>query len=130
MRHILATSLLLLPSLFPAAALATQPADDSSTPTPALRISSGVSKPVLLNSSVVHIAPSAFDQLIPNDSTIVLSLNVDEMGKAQDVQVVKSVNKMLDARVLEAVRQFHFTPARLDDQPVPVDLTLNVVVKH
>ena len=37
---------------------------------------------------------------------------------------------MLDERVMDAVRQFHFSPARLDDQPVPVDLTLNVVVKR
>lgn len=130
MRRILVASLMLLPSLFPAAAHATQPADDSSTPTPAPRVSTGVTGPSILDASNVHLSPNAFDQIIPSEATVVLSLNVDENGKPQDVQVVKSVNKMLDERVLDAVRQFHFSPAKLDNEPVPVDLTLNVVVKH
>jgi len=129
MRRILVASLLLLPSLFPAAASASKPADDSSS-TPSLRVSSGVTNPVLLNAGDVHIAANVRDRIIPNEATVVLSLNVDENGRPQDVQIVKSVNKMLDERVMEAVRQFHFNPARLNDQPVPVDLTLNVVVKR
>ena len=130
MRRILATSLLLLPSLFPAAALATQPADDSSTPTPALRVSTGVTAPKILDATDIHLSPDNFDRLVPSEATIVLSLNVDEDGKPQDVQVVKSVNKMLDQRVLDAVRRFRFKPATLDDERVPVDMTLNVVVKR
>jgi TonB family protein len=130
MRHILATSLLLLPSLFPAAALATKPADDSSIQTPAPRISTGVTGPSILDASKVHLSPNAFDQLLPSEATVVLSLNVDEMGNAQDVQVVKSVNKILDERVMSAVRQIRFRPAKLDDQPIPMDVTLNVVVKR
>jgi TonB family protein len=121
---------MLLPSLFPAAVLASQPADDSSTSTQAPRVSTGVTSPKILGASNVHLTPNTFDQLIPNDATVVLSLNVDEKGKAQDVQIVKSVNKMLDERVVDAVRQFRFSPAKLDDQAVPVDLTLNVVVKR
>jgi TonB family protein len=130
MRHILATSLLLLPSLFPAAALATQPADDSSIQTPAPRISTGVTGPSILNASKVHLSSNVFDRLTPNEATVVLTLNVDEKGKAQDVQVVKSVNKMLDERVISAVRQIQFSPAKLDDQPIPMDMTLNFVVKR
>jgi TonB family protein len=130
MRHTLVASLLLLPSLFPAAALATQPADDSSTPTPALRVSTGVIGPFILDVPNVHLSPNAFDQVIPNDATVVLSLNVDEKGKAQDVKVVKSVNKILDERVIEAVRESRFKPAKLDNEPVPVDLTLSVEVKR
>jgi TonB family protein len=130
MRRILATSLLLLPSLFPAAALATQPADDSSTPTPALRVSTGVTGPKILDAADIHLPPDNFDRLIPSEATIVLSLNVDEDGKPQDVHVVKSVNKMLDERVIDAVRRFRFKPATLDDERVPVDMTLNVVVKR
>jgi len=130
MRRILVASLVLLSSLFPAAVNATQPADDSSTQTPVPRVSTGVIEPILLDAANVHLTPNMFDRLNLNEATVVLSLNVDEKGKAQDVQVVKSVNKMLDERVLDAVRQFHFSPAKLDDQPVPVDMTLNVVVKR
>jgi TonB family protein len=121
---------MLLPSLFPAAAHATQPADDASTPTPALRVSTGVTGPSILDASKLHLSPNVFDRTISSEATVVLSLNVDETGKPQDVQVVKPVSKMLDERVLEAVRQLHFSPAKLDDQPVPVDLTLSVVVKR
>jgi TonB family protein len=130
MRRILVASLVLLSSLFPAAVNAAQPADDSSTQTPVPRVSTGVIEPILLDAANVHLTPNMFDRLNLNEATVVLSLNVDEKGKAQDVQVVKSVNKMLDERVLDAVRQFHFSPAKLDDQPVPVDMTLNVVVKR
>jgi TonB family protein len=130
MRRILVASLMLLPSLFPAAVNASQPADDSSTPTPALRVSTGVTGPKILDPTDIHLTPDTYNRLVPSDATIVLSLNVDENGKPQDVQVVKSVNKMLDERVIDAVRQFHFKPATLDEQPVPVDMTLNVVVKR
>jgi TonB family protein len=130
MRRILIASLMLVPSLFPAAVLASQPADDSSTPTPVPRVSTGVTGPKILDARNVHLTTDTFDRLIPSEATVVLSLNVDEKGKAEDVQIVKSVNKMLDERVVDAVRQFRFSPAKLDDQPVPVDLTLNVVVKR
>ncbi len=130
MRHTLVASLLLLPSLVPAAALASQPADDPSTATPALRVSTGVIGPFILDVPNVHLPPNTFDRVIPNDATVVLTLNVDEKGKAQDVQVVKSANKMLDERVIEAVRQTHFKPAKLDNEPVPVELTLTVDVKR
>jgi TonB family protein len=130
MRRILLANLLLLPSLFPAAVNASQPADDASTPTPALRVSTGVTGPSILDARKLRLSHNVFDRTIPSEATVVLSLNVDETGKPQDVQVVKSVNKMLDERVIDAVRQFHFKPATLDEQPVPVDMTLNVVVKR
>jgi TonB family protein len=130
MRRILLASLLLLSSLFPAAVNASQPADDSSNPTPVPRVSTGVTEPVLLNAAHVHLTPNMFDLLNPSEETVVLSLNVDEKGKPQDVQIVKPANKILDERVLEAVRQFHFKPASLDGESVPADLTLNVVVKR
>jgi len=130
MRRIVLASVLLLSSLFPAAVNASQPADDSSNPTPVPRVSTGVTEPVLLNAAHVHLTPNMFDRLNLNEATVVLSLNVDEKGKAQDVQVVKSVNKMLDERVISAVRQIQFSPAKLDDQTIPMDLTLNVVVKR
>jgi TonB family protein len=130
MRRIVLASLLLLSSLFPAAVNASQPADDSSNPTPVPRVSTGVIEPVLLNAAHVHLTPSMFDMLNPSEETVVLSLNVDEKGKPQDVQIVKTANKILDERVLEAVRQFQFKPASLDGEPVPADLTLNVVVKR
>jgi TonB family protein len=130
MRSILVASLLLVPSLFPAAANASQPASDSSTSTPAIRVSTGVVAPKILSSTYISIPPSPLDQTVPSEATLVLSLNVDEQGKAQDVQVVKSDYKQLDNRVAEAVRHLRFSPAKLDDQAVATDLNLTVVVQH
>jgi TonB family protein len=121
---------MLLTWLFPAAVNASQPADDSSTSTPAPIVSTGVSAPRILDATDVHLGLDTFGNSIPNDATFVVSLNVDENGKARDVQVVKSVNNVLDEQVMDAVRQFRFSPAMLDDQPVPVNLTLNVVVRR
>ncbi|MGD0939085.1 MAG: TonB family protein [Terracidiphilus sp.] len=130
MRRLLVASLMLLTWLFPAAVNASQPADDSSTSTPAPIVSTGVSAPRILDATDVHLGLDTFGNSIPNDATFVVSLNVDENGKARDVQVVKSVNNVLDEQVMDAVRQFRFSPAMLDDQPVPVNLTLNVVVRR
>jgi len=67
---------------------------------------------------------------LPFDAEVVLKLNVDQNGKAQDVQVIKSPNHYLDGPVATAVRQFKFEPATLDNQPVAADLTLTVVLAH
>jgi hypothetical protein len=36
----------------------------------------------------------------------------------------------MDARVIEAVRQFRWQPAMLNQQAIPVDLTLTVLLQH
>jgi TonB family protein len=61
---------------------------------------------------------------------VVLQLNLDQQGKPADIQVVKSINPTLDADVVDAVRQFRWTPATLNKLPVSTDLTLNVVVQR
>jgi TonB family protein len=130
MRRILAASLLLVPSLIPSAASATQPASDSSDSTPALRISTGVVAPKVLSTTDLALPDAILNHFIPSEATVVLTLNVDEQGKAQDVQVVQSANKMLDERVADAVRKFRFSPAMLDNQAVSSDLKLTVELER
>jgi TonB family protein len=129
MRRILAASLLLSPLFLPAAAVLSQPVKDASAPTQVRPASTGVTAPSLVHSSDVIVSPD-FAATIRDDSTVVLQLNLNEQGKPEDIQVVKSVNPTLDADVVDAVRQFRWRPAKLDNQPVPTDLTLNVVVKR
>ena len=132
MRRILAASLMLSPMLFTASAIASQPTTgDAAASTPVVRISTGVIAPQLIQSNTVVIPGDAFDNIIPQSSEVTLTLNVDENGKPQDIQVVKSVNKDLDARVIEAVRKLQWHPGKLDNQAIPVDMTLdvNVVVR-
>jgi TonB family protein len=129
MRRILAASLLLSPMILPAAALASTPAADASASTLARPVSTGVTSPYLLHTTNVHL-PTDFAYALPSSAEVVLSLTVDEQGKAENIQVVKSVNPILDERVVEAVQQFRWKPATLDKQPTPLDLTLNVEVEH
>jgi len=129
MRRILATSLLLSPLLLTAAAFASQPVIDASASTQAPRISTGVIPARLLHAASLTLPP-ALAVTTPNDAEVVLKLNVDEQGKAQDVQVVRSINPAVDERVVEAVRQFRWHPATLDKQAIPVELTLKVEVQH
>lgn len=129
MRRILAASLLLVPSLFPAAALASQTVNDASASAQVRPLSTGVTSPRIIRTVNVIATPELI-QALPSDTEVVLKLNVDEQGMAQNVEVVKSVNKKLDDRVVAAVREFRWRPATLDKQAIPVDLTLNVNVKH
>ena len=127
MRRVLAASLL-LPSLFlPAAAKASTPVDDASAPTP-VRISTGVTEPVLLSSPVLSLPQGLSFDLIPTDAQVELSLTVNEKGKPENIQVVKSYSPFIDARVVETVSQMHFRPGMIDNQPTPIDLNLTVNV--
>jgi TonB family protein len=129
MRRILIASLLLSP-LVPSAAFASQPATDANTPAQVTRISTGVIAPKLLDSANVVIPQDAYDSALPSQVEVGVNLNVDENGNAQNVQIVKSFNRNIDSRVAAAVQKFHFRPASLDNQNIPVELKLTVVVQR
>lgn len=103
---------------------------EADTPAPAIRITTGVIPPVVLNSSNFTVTSDALAGVGLDKPSIVLSLKVDEKGYTQNVRVVRSINPRVDAQVLEAVRDFRFRPATLDQQPVPVNLQLTVVVNR
>ncbi len=127
MRRILAASLL-LPSLFlPAVAKASTPVDDATAPTP-VRVSTGITAPVLLSSPVLSLPMGFSFDLIPTDAHVQLSLTVDAKGQPQNIHIVKSCSPFVDARVIETVSQFHFRPGTIDNQPTAVDLNLTVNV--
>jgi len=129
MRRILLASLLLSP-LCTAAAFAGQPVIDPTATTQTTRISTGVIAPKLIGASNVVIPQDAFDTLLPQQAEVGIDLNVDPSGNAQNVQVIKSFNHDLDERVVAAVQKFHFRPASLDNQNIPVEVKLTVVVQR
>jgi TonB family protein len=130
MRRIIAASLLLSPLFIPAAAVASQPVkDDTSASTQVRPVSTGVTAPSILHTTDIIVSPDLVLSFI-DESKVVLKLNVDEQGKPEDIQIVNTVNPTLGADVLDAVRQFRWYPAKLDNQPIATDLTLNVVVKR
>ncbi len=71
MRHILAISSLLSSLILPAAAFASTPVDDASAPTP-IRISTGVTEPVLVNSVSLDIPEGYTIDTIPSDAQVSL----------------------------------------------------------
>jgi TonB family protein len=108
-------------------AKASTPVDDATAPTP-VRVSTGVTAPVLLGKPVLSLPVGYSFDLIPTDAQVQLSLTVDEKGQPQNIHIVKSFNPFVDASVMDSVSQFHFRPGTIDNQPVAVDLNLTVNV--
>jgi TonB family protein len=129
MRSILVASLLLSPMLYTASAVASQPKTDAAGAIQERRISTGVTSPEVIGASKIHIPPSAI-RSDESGAQVVLALRVDEKGNAENIRVVKSANPDLDARVVEGVRQSRFRPARLDNQPIPLDVNMIVEVNR
>jgi hypothetical protein len=79
MHRLLAASLLLSSLFLPAAAKASTPVDDATAPTP-VRVSTGVTLPVLLGSPELSLPQGLAFDLIPSDAQVELSFTVDEKG--------------------------------------------------
>jgi TonB family protein len=129
MRSILAVSALLSTLSFSAAAFATQPVTDEPASTSIRSVSTGVIPAHVVSTQDVDLSPAAAETLAYN-AEVVLTLNVDAKGNAQNVQVIKSPSRYLDGPVAAAVRQYHFRPATLDNQPIATPVTLTVVVQR
>ncbi len=58
--------------------------------------------------------------------TCVLWLIVDDQGRPRDIRVVRGLGFGLDARAIEAVKQWRFQPAMKDGRPVNVQISVEV----
>ncbi len=125
MRHILTTGLVFSSLILPAAAFASQPADDAAA-TPTARVSTGVTAPSLLNAADLAVPAGLPTEAIPADAQIGLTLVVDANGQPQNIHVVKGINPFWDARVIDTVSKFHYRPGTIDAKPIPVDMNLTV----
>lgn len=128
MRRILASSLVLSASLLPAAAFAAKP--DGSITTHNVRVSTGVIAPTVLSAISVVPPSSMLAQSVPTPAHVGLDVTVDDQGQAKDIRVIQSLTPDWDANVVEAVRQFHFRPAKLDGQPFPMQIHLIVNIQR
>jgi TonB family protein len=122
-------AIILLSSFLAPAAVhaATTDATPSGT---AIHISTGVIGPAVINSSRFSVTPDALAGVNEDKPSVVLALRVNEKGLPENVRIVHAVSPRIDEQVLDAVRDFRFTPATLDKQAVPVDLHLTVVVQR
>jgi len=105
---------------------ASQPVTESTTSTQPLRISSGVVWPKLISEPEFKVSSSDFAGQNMATQKVVVRFTVDESGRPQNVHVEKSVNPIVDERVLNAVRQYRYLPATLNNQRVAVHINLEV----
>jgi TonB family protein len=61
--------------------------------------------------------------------TVTLTMVVDALGRADDIQVTKSLDPGLDANAVGAVSQWLFKPGTKDGQPVDVAVTIEINFK-
>jgi TonB family protein len=126
---LLTAALALSPALLNAQPLTAAAASDATASTAQVRVSTGVVPPHLVHTIDV---PSDIDwewTVAGNERTAEVSMTVDAYGRPNNLKIVKSAGVDLDRNVLEAVAQYRFSPATVDNQaePMGVDLTVNVV---
>jgi TonB family protein len=60
------------------------------------------------------------------EGAVVLSLVVSKLGRTEEIRVVKSLSKELDALSIEAVTKWRYRPALYKDQSVPVGIEVKL----
>ncbi len=108
------------------ASTAAEPAMDTNGAARPHRISTGVIAPKLISEPAIDVAISDFNTWNLGSRYMVLRFKVDEAGAPQNVEIVKPVSPDVDAKVLAAAHRFHFAPATLDNQAIPMNLDMRV----
>jgi protein TonB len=63
---------------------------------------------------------------VAGTGTVLLELVVSSNGRPRDLHVIESAGKELDNSAIEAVKQWRFEPARRNDKPVAVRITVEI----
>jgi len=92
-------------------------------PTKPVRLHAGIEAPVKIANVNPIYPPLA--QATHVKGYVILEAIIDERGAVKGVSVLKSI-PLLDQAAADAVKQWRFTPARLNGQPVPVVMTVTV----
>jgi len=56
------------------------------------------------------------------EAKVLLSIEINAEGKAEEVEVIQSAGADFDAAAVEAAKRFEFEPARMDGTPIPVKI--------
>jgi protein TonB len=90
----------------------------------AYRVGGGVSPPKVLFQPDPEYSEEA--RKAKYQGTVVLWVIVGPDGRVHDIKVSRGLGLGLDEKAIEAVRQWKFDPARKDNQPVPVQVSIEV----
>jgi TonB family protein len=129
MRRVMLATLLSSLTLIAASAPVPHSENDASAPT-SRPISTGVTSPRLVYTRHIYLPADELPAYLGGSAKVALKIDLDETGSPTNIRVLHSINPEVDARVVEAVRQFRWAPAMLDNKPVPIDLTLNVEIQR
>ena len=88
------------------------------------RVGGGISAPTAISSPDPDYTEEA--RRAKKQGTCVLWLIVDSTGHPRDIRVVRGLGFGLDAKALEAVKQWKFNPALKDGKPVDVQISVEV----
>ena len=92
-------------------------------PVTPIRLHSGMKAPV----KIADVAPTypMIARSARVQGVVILEAVLDASGSVESVRVLRSI-PLLDQAALDAVRQWRFTPALLNGEPVPVVMTVTV----
>jgi TonB family protein len=65
----------------------------------------------------------------PTVSSVVLRAIVDENGIPRNVQIAKSAGSVVDRKAIEAVNQYRFKPATLDNKPTWASVSITIKIQ-
>jgi len=92
----------------------------------AVRVGGKIKAPTKIK-DVVPVYPTAA-RSAGAQGVVIVEATIGADGKVQDAKVLRSI-PLLDQAALDAVRQWEFTPTRLNGKPVPVIMTVTVNFK-
>lgn len=92
-------------------------------PAAPIHLHSGMKAPL----KIVHVAPvyPAIARSARVQGVVILEAVLDVTGRVESVRVLRSI-PLLDQAAVDAVQQWRFTPALLNNEPVPVVMTVTV----
>jgi len=88
------------------------------------KVGGGISAPQAISAPDPEYTEEA--RRAKTQGTCILWLIVDSSGKPRDVKVVRGLGYGLDAKALDAVRQWRFQPSMKDGKPVDVQISVEV----
>jgi periplasmic protein TonB len=93
----------------------------------AFKVGGGVSAPQLISKVEPEYSEEA--RKARYEGTVLLYIEVDPGGRAQNIRVVRSLGLGLDEKAIEAVKKWKFKPGYKNGQPVTVIATVQVVFR-
>jgi TonB family protein len=91
------------------------------------KVGGGISAPQPVSTPDPEYTEQA--RVAKTQGTCILWLIVDDQGRPRDIRVVRGLGMGLDAKAIEAVKQWKFQPALKDGRPVNVQISVEVGFK-